>query len=78
MANFLELQFSLDFRFSVIYSGSGTGASIVGLSHFQRHSPRAVLLSHFSLDHHRGGEHTDKDYLQTRAILSKGNLSNNS
>ena len=32
----------------------------------------------FSLDYHRGGEHTDKDYLQTRAILSKGNLSNNS
>ena len=34
MATFLELQFSLDFRFSVIYSGSGTGALIVGFSHF--------------------------------------------
>ena len=69
MANLLDLQYSLDFQaFSVIYSASGTVASLLGVSQPLRHSPRAILLSHLSLDHHRRGEYTDKGNLQTRAI----------
>ena len=63
MAQFLDVQFYLDLQFYTIYSGSGTGALLVGLSIFAAFTS-CCIASIFSLDYHRGGEHTDKDYLQ--------------